>query len=254
MNRHFLYIFFCVNIVIFVGFETVIALNHEMVKSTSESSEDSALLGFKKAVIQELQEMKGEMLLLKMENEEKDSKIKNLEQKVANLEKGQRHSVIRGRRGMFQNIAFTAYLDHSEHNLTQDQPIIYNKVLLNDGGGYNTNTGMFTAPVAGVYLFSYSVGAKVIPDVHLSQYDVFTRLIVDGVHQLSAVAESTSTWDDEQGSTTAIVYVPDGATVWTKHEFKGGNNLYSAEFERITSFAGTLLYEKEPVDNSGIIG
>jgi hypothetical protein len=72
--------------------------------------------------------------------------------------------------------------------------------------------------------------------------------------QLSAVAESTNTYDDEQGSTTAIVYVDEGTPVWTKHEFRGGNNLYSADNERVTSFTGTLLYERENGFISSIIG
>jgi hypothetical protein len=72
--------------------------------------------------------------------------------------------------------------------------------------------------------------------------------------QLSAVAESTATWDDEQGSTTAILFVEEGSKVWTKHELKGGNNLYSTDDERVTSFTGTLLYQKESPTISSIIG
>lgn len=171
------------------------------------------------------QKLEDEISNLKLEKEMKDRRIEELEKKVENLERGEGHMEVKGRRQLSQNIAFTAFLDHSIHNLSQDQPIIYNKVLLNDGGGYNVNTGMFRAPVSGVYLFSYSVGAKTIPGVQLQQYDVFTRLMVDGKHQLSAVAESTGLYDDEQGSTTAIIYVDEASTVWTKHEFRGGNNL-----------------------------
>lgn len=72
--------------------------------------------------------------------------------------------------------------------------------------------------------------------------------------QLSAVAESTSTYDDEQGSVTAILLVEEGSRVWTKHENRGGNNLYADVQERITSFTGTLLYQTEPLGIQGIVG
>lgn len=90
---------------------------------------------FKTAVIEELQEMKrretkleNEILELQMENQIKDRKIDELEQKLELMEKGQGQVEVKGRRQVSGNVAFTAYLDHSVHNLTQDQPIIYNKV------------------------------------------------------------------------------------------------------------------------------
>lgn len=57
--------------------------------------------------------------------------------------------------------------------------------MLNDGDFYNASSGVFTAPFTGVYLFSYSIGAKIIPGVHLNQYDVFTRLMVENDYQVS---------------------------------------------------------------------
>ena len=55
-------------------------------------------------------------------------------------------------------IAFTAYLDHDLNNLGTDQVLPFNKVLLNDGQGYNNYTGTFVAPVSGVYSFTYFIG------------------------------------------------------------------------------------------------
>ncbi|WAQ93490.1 EMIL2-like protein [Mya arenaria] len=40
---------------------------------------------------------------------------------------------------------------------TTDQTIIFNEVLYNDGGGYNSATGTFTAPVKGTYLFTINL-------------------------------------------------------------------------------------------------
>ena len=49
-----------------------------------------------------------------------------------------------GIRQALDGVAFTAYLDHFLDNLGKDQPIVYNQVLLNDGGSYSVNTGKCT--------------------------------------------------------------------------------------------------------------
>lgn len=67
------------------------------------------------------------------------------------------------------------------------------------------------------------------------------------------MAESTDRYDDEQGSSTAILFVREGSQVWTVIEMRGGVNMYSDDSERITSFTGTLIYPKE-ADESHVVG
>jgi hypothetical protein len=57
-------------------------------------------------------------------------------------------------------VAFSAYLTSSITNTTGDnteyQPCIYDTVSLNVGSAYSTSTGLFTAPVAGNYIFTFA--------------------------------------------------------------------------------------------------
>ena len=56
--------------------------------------------------------------------------------------------------------------------------IKYQTVLINEGLGYDRNTGKFTAPVQGVYQFSYFIGHMYDPPKQ-----TWARLVhvVDGV-------------------------------------------------------------------------
>ena len=63
-----------------------------------------------------------------------------------------------GRVNLPQLIAFTAYADsNSSVNVSVGSKVPYDVAIINKGNGYNTSTYVFTAPVAGVYWFSYSV-------------------------------------------------------------------------------------------------
>ena len=62
-----------------------------------------------------------------------------------------------GRVNLPQLIAFTAYANsNSSVNVSVGSKLPYDVAIINKGNGYNTSTYVFTAPVAGVYWFSYS--------------------------------------------------------------------------------------------------
>ncbi|XP_060560685.1 cerebellin-3-like [Ruditapes philippinarum] len=73
-----------------------------------------------------------------------------LNEKTAQLEK------LAGNFTSTPKIAFNAYT-RSGKNYGNSQTIVFPDVLLNEGGGYDKITGMFTAPVAGLYYFSVHI-------------------------------------------------------------------------------------------------
>ena len=58
-----------------------------------------------------------------------------------------------GRMKKATNVYFFAYFNSGTNAYNAD-PIIFNNTTFNDGNGYSTTTGKFTAPVAGIYLFT----------------------------------------------------------------------------------------------------
>ncbi|XP_052078779.1 heavy metal-binding protein HIP-like [Mytilus californianus] len=54
-----------------------------------------------------------------------------------------------------RSIAFSATRT-TDITLSSLQTLVFDKVYLNEGGGYNAHTGLFTAPVNGMYYFAVS--------------------------------------------------------------------------------------------------
>ena len=53
-------------------------------------------------------------------------------------------------------VAFYAYLSHSQSHLGSHHILTFDTVPTNIGGGYEPNTGTFSAPEPGTYVFSWS--------------------------------------------------------------------------------------------------
>lgn len=67
-------------------------------------------------------------------------------------------------------IAFTAKKWNNSENVRGT--IIFEDVLLNQGGRYNSKTGQFTAPVDGIYVFSWTIVTK-------QNYAISTELMLN---------------------------------------------------------------------------
>ncbi|XP_067835320.1 complement C1q tumor necrosis factor-related protein 5-like [Heptranchias perlo] len=53
-------------------------------------------------------------------------------------------------------VLFSVALSDSDQAIVAVGPIVYDQVLLNEEGGYNSTTGVFTCPIPGVYYLAYT--------------------------------------------------------------------------------------------------
>ena len=70
-------------------------------------------------------------------------------------------------------IAFFAYLTHNEKNPSLHFPFVFDHVVTNIGDGYNNNTGAFTSPVSGTFVFMWNT--------RVYDGDIVTELVINSV-------------------------------------------------------------------------
>ncbi|CAC5418039.1 C1QL [Mytilus coruscus] len=115
-------------------------------------------------------------------------------------------------------IAFSVYLDH-DLDLGAPEVLKYNKIITNEGGGYNLNTGAFICPESGMYLLSFYIGER----GGLSPQGAYIYLKVNNVNIIDAVVDAPHYTQDLQGGNTVIIRLKAGDVVITQHEDSGGH-------------------------------
>ncbi|XP_060580971.1 uncharacterized protein LOC132737658 isoform X1 [Ruditapes philippinarum] len=127
-------------------------------------------------------------------------------------------------------VAFHAVSD--KHNITHlgsNENIKFETILLNVGGGYHSQHGLFIAPKAGIYLFSTSVVT--------SGTKLYARITKNGAPLAKAFGLGNTVMN-AQGSVTVTTQMNIGDEVWVKHIYPPDGSLWG---ERLTSFTGVLI-------------
>jgi hypothetical protein len=134
-------------------------------------------------------------------------------------------------------VAFTAGI--SSADLTQlgdHHTIIFDKPITNVGNAYSVNSGIFQAPLKGIYVFTMTL--MVVP-----RHSEYLDIVVDGnfINQIFADASSV----DDVISTTKqwVLDLNAGSEVWIRTStYENRGEIHGAMH---TTFSGFLLFETE---------
>nr|XP_022292209.1 uncharacterized protein LOC111103316 isoform X3 [Crassostrea virginica] len=132
------------------------------------------------------------------------------------------------------NTAFSAGISTNDDNWT-GSTLVFPDVIYSEGKGYDSNTGVFTAPTEGTYLFYISIQSAF---QKYSHFDV----VFNGSTKVQSLAwyDSGSTIRIHQtGTNLVILYLTVGDRVWVKRA--GGVGYYSND-KHVCTFSGIRLY------------
>ena len=108
-------------------------------------------------------------------------------------------------------VAFSAYLSHDiEVGSRTNYVIVFNEVILNEGGCYDQTTGIFTCPLDGIYDISFFLGQRADDR---DAKGVWANLLVNNEKVAMAVVDSFSQSQDLQGGNRVIIRLKTGDKV-----------------------------------------
>ena len=110
---------------------------------------------------------------------------------------------------------------------TRGAKLVFDRVDRNDGRGYSTNNGVFTAPVAGMYYFFWSL-------LYYNGGDVTIEFMLNGTKKVYSHATDV-TYSHPSGSIYLRLKV--GDRVYLEADSSGGY----VHSERFSTFGGELI-------------
>ncbi|KAA0706740.1 Complement C1q tumor necrosis factor-related protein 7 [Triplophysa tibetana] len=115
---------------------------------------------------------------------------------------------------------------------TEQAPIKFNKVLFNEGGHYNPETGKFICAYPGIYYFSY--------DITLANKHLAIGLVQNGQYQIKTFDANTGNHDVASGS--IVMFLNPEDEVWLQIFYRDQNGLFADPGWADSLFSGFLIY------------
>ena len=127
-----------------------------------------------------------------------------------------------------QKVAFTAGVTSSSTTWNSGT-LIFNSVILNVGTGYNPSTGIFTSPVAGMYVFYVTA-------VEFNKQDLRVDIVLNSVSKVRTIGFSDA--NHQTGTNMVVLNLQKGDSVWVRHQYGKG---YWTQSVPATTFTGFLI-------------
>ncbi|XP_061193476.1 uncharacterized protein LOC133201702 [Saccostrea echinata] len=124
-----------------------------------------------------------------------------------------------------KRVAFTAGVSSASSSWNSGT-LVFDRVVYSVGGGYDSRTGVFTAPVSGHYVFFHIVQA------YNSQY-IMTEIVLNSKPKVLAMLYG-ETYD--AGSNLAVMHLSIGDKVWVRRY--RGSGYYTEGNAPVTTFSG----------------
>lgn len=132
------------------------------------------------------------------------------------------------------NVAFTAGIKSGDSSWS-GSTLVFPHVIYNEGGGYNSNTGVFTALSAGTYVFYISVQSAYKKEI---SFDI----VLNGSYKVRALAyynSGSAIAIHQTGTNLVVLPLQKADRVWVK---RGGGTGYYSDGALITTFSGFKLF------------
>ncbi|XP_052800886.1 uncharacterized protein LOC128231532 [Mya arenaria] len=131
-------------------------------------------------------------------------------------------------------VAFHAHMRASKC-LGAHEVFIFDVEMTDLGSGYNNNDGIFDVPVAGIYVFTFTIYAE-------QHYEVRAELVVNGQVKTALIADADEINDYHTGTATIVVQVNAGDHVFVRRADTYSESCVTSNFSRaLTTFSGWLL-------------
>ncbi|XP_033728851.1 complement C1q-like protein 4 [Pecten maximus] len=131
-------------------------------------------------------------------------------------------------------IAFSAGLTNGTESHVATN-VTYDKVFVNAGNGYNNQTGVFTAPLDGTYVFMFNTLSQTDRQLWLDLYHNNNYVVTGHAHAVHDYASS---------SNAVVLTISRGDAVYIRA--RGDNFVYGQPDEIYSTFNGFILFASNP--------